>query len=357
MPILPQVAMSFVQLLYQFWLEQGVSKSSLDDILRVDILSESQKKFGISSEKIAQLHHLAVEQTSDLALGIKLGQFIAKADLTIADLLLKAPSVGMGLQAIIEHSRVISESGYFTLVESENEKLKLGFTAHENITFSSHQKDMVFAAIIEWIKVVFLNSDKELDYHYDKTATNSDALAQLLGCKLVADDQVYLLLSSDLLLRTNPNFDDVKYQQSLKKIVKIIEKRNKRLDLYLQVKQAIKQCLLQRKASQENVASELNLSVRNLQRRLKEAGTSYQSLLDDSREELSMKLLKNIDVPLYEISFLVGFTEPSAFYKAFRRWTGKRPGDYRQDAEFEVEKEVVKATVPSGVLSGDVSPC
>ena len=73
--------------------------------------------------------------------------------------------------------------------------------------------------------------------------------------------------------------------------------------------------------------------MRNLQRRLKEVGSSYQAILDDSREALALDLLRNSETPLYEIAFIVGFTEPSAFYKAFRRWTGKRPGDYRRDVK------------------------
>jgi len=340
MPVLPQVAISFVRLLYAFWLQNGVAKNALDDILRMDLEHDGHKKFGISSEQLAKLHRVAIEQTADLSLGIKLGQSLAKEDLTLANLLLKAPSLEHGLHALLAHSRVISESGYFTLTELENDKTKLEFTAHDGVAFSSHQKDMVFATIIEWIRSVFLDADESLYYHFDSNCAEVDDLARLLDCQLVASEQVFLEISADLIQRTNPNFDEDNYQKSLRQVEKILTKRNKRLELYVQVKEAIKQCLLQRKATQENVASELNLSVRNLQRRLKEAGTSYQAILDDSREELSMKLLKTLDVPLYEISFLVGFTEPSAFYKAFKRWTGKRPGDYRQDADCQ-SKEVL----------------
>lgn len=341
MPVLPQVAISFVRLLYAFWLQNGVAKNALDDILRMDLEHDGHKKFGISSEQLAELHRVAIEQTADLSLGIKLGQSLAKEDLTLANLLLQAPSLEHGLHALLTHSRVISESGYFTLTELEDDKAKLEFIAHEGVAFSSHQKDMVFATIIEWIRSVFLDADESLYYHFDSNCAEIDDFARLLDCHLVAGEQVFLEISADLIQRTNPNFDEDNYQKSLRQVEKILTKRNKRLELYVQVKEAIKQCLLQRKATQENVASELNLSVRNLQRRLKEAGTSYQTILDDSREELSMKLLKTLDVPLYEISFLVGFTEPSAFYKAFRRWTGKRPGDYRQDADSQSKEALL----------------
>ena len=82
--------------------------------------------------------------------------------------------------------------------------------------------------------------------------------------------------------------------------------------------------------SQDHVASQLGISVRNLQRRLRPLGTTYQQLLDEARQELAIKLIAEGDQPLYEIAYLVGYTEPSAFYKAFRRWTGMTPGEFRQ---------------------------
>ena len=78
------------------------------------------------------------------------------------------------------------------------------------------------------------------------------------------------------------------------------------------------------------IRDRLGISVRNLQRRLKALGTTYQNLLDEGRQALAMKVIREGDMPLYEVAYLVGYTEPSAFYKAFKRWTGSTPGDYRQ---------------------------
>ena len=85
--------------------------------------------------------------------------------------------------------------------------------------------------------------------------------------------------------------------------------------------------------NQECVADSLNLSVRNMQRKLKKLGINYQTILDEQRKTLALKLLQENTATLSEISDIVGFTEPSAFYKAFRRWTGKRPGQYRPDSD------------------------
>jgi AraC-like DNA-binding protein len=79
------------------------------------------------------------------------------------------------------------------------------------------------------------------------------------------------------------------------------------------------------------VAQALHLSERTLQRRLQEEGTSYQQLLDDTRRELAQQYLATPRMTLLEIAYLLGFSEPSNFFRAFRRWFGKTPGEYREE--------------------------
>ena len=80
----------------------------------------------------------------------------------------------------------------------------------------------------------------------------------------------------------------------------------------------------------ESVARNLGVSARNLQNRLNEEGTTYQKLLDQVRKEIALDYLKQPDVTICEIAFLLGFSEQSAFNHAFKRWTGSPPGEYRQ---------------------------
>ncbi|MDH5654682.1 MAG: AraC family transcriptional regulator [Spirochaetia bacterium] len=78
----------------------------------------------------------------------------------------------------------------------------------------------------------------------------------------------------------------------------------------------------------EKVAASIPMSVRNLQHKLKEENTGYQKLLNNVRKEKAFMML-NKGLSITEISFLLGFSEPAVFQKAFRKWTGKSPGEYR----------------------------
>ena len=82
--------------------------------------------------------------------------------------------------------------------------------------------------------------------------------------------------------------------------------------------------------SRELIAKELNMSVRNLQRKLQEQNTSYKDLLDDVRQDLAKQFINQSHISLGEISFRLGFATTSSFARAFKRWMGVSPGKYRQ---------------------------
>lgn len=77
------------------------------------------------------------------------------------------------------------------------------------------------------------------------------------------------------------------------------------------------------------LARELHLSVRTLQRRLDEEGTSFAGVLDDVKRELACALVADPGLPLREVAARLGFGEVASFSRAFKRWTGHAPGAYR----------------------------
>lgn len=80
-----------------------------------------------------------------------------------------------------------------------------------------------------------------------------------------------------------------------------------------------------------DIARELAMSDRNLQRALRKDGTSYQKVLDRVRRDLAISHLSQPGTSAAQVGFLLGFSEPSAFHRAFRRWTGSTPSAYRAD--------------------------
>ncbi len=82
--------------------------------------------------------------------------------------------------------------------------------------------------------------------------------------------------------------------------------------------------------TQARVAKRLALSERTLQRRLRDEGTSFAEIVDETRRALAHDYLREPGLAMYEIALLLGYSEPSAFFRAFRRWTGRTPLEFRQ---------------------------
>jgi AraC-like DNA-binding protein len=81
--------------------------------------------------------------------------------------------------------------------------------------------------------------------------------------------------------------------------------------------------------SLEEAARRLRMSSRTLGRRLSEEGTTFKSLVDDTRKRIALRYVAGHDLGLAEVALLSGFTETPSFYRAFRRWTGMTPSKYR----------------------------
>ncbi|HEX7422120.1 MAG TPA: AraC family transcriptional regulator ligand-binding domain-containing protein [Thermoanaerobaculia bacterium] len=79
--------------------------------------------------------------------------------------------------------------------------------------------------------------------------------------------------------------------------------------------------------SMQAVAMQLGLSRQTLFRKLKAEGTTYEKLLDGVRHRRALHHLENEKLPVNEVAYLVGFSDPAAFSRAFKRWTGASPRD------------------------------
>ena len=85
--------------------------------------------------------------------------------------------------------------------------------------------------------------------------------------------------------------------------------------------------------SLDEICEHLNLSRRTLQRRLKDHGIEFSTLVEEVRRELALSYMKDSEYSMTEISLLVGYSESASFTRAFRRWTGQSPQQYRSSQQ------------------------
>jgi AraC-like DNA-binding protein len=106
--------------------------------------------------------------------------------------------------------------------------------------------------------------------------------------------------------------------------------RNLAPDFVLEVRRAIASQLEQGEASQPSVARALGMSLRSLQRKLDDSGVNYRELVDAQRRTVALRLLANPTTTINEVAYAAGYRDSGSFVRAFRRWTGRSPSEYRK---------------------------
>jgi AraC-like DNA-binding protein len=103
-------------------------------------------------------------------------------------------------------------------------------------------------------------------------------------------------------------------------------------DLGMRVRSRLIEHLPGGQFGEAEIASSLNVSQRSLQRKLREQGMTFKQLVEDTRRDLGLHYVREPQYSFNEIAFLLGFTEPANFSRAFKRWHGKTPSQFRREA-------------------------
>lgn len=123
--------------------------------------------------------------------------------------------------------------------------------------------------------------------------------------------------------------DDVSYQLAKTQLQEIEKSMSLKEDLGSKIKSILINKNLNH-VGMEEIASELCMTSRTLRRHLQRLDVTYQELFDEVREQKAKTFLLNNTISMTEISFLLGFQDTSNFSKAFKRWTGITPTEYRE---------------------------
>jgi AraC-like DNA-binding protein len=147
-----------------------------------------------------------------------------------------------------------------------------------------------------------------------------------------ADETVLILDAAWLntpILNANPSLFGLFEQHADELLKKLRKKTDASPVLSVRVKQEIFTLLKGEEPALAAVADGLAMGVRTLQLHLKEEGVTYQQLLDEVRHDLAVRHLREPHFSTTDIAYLLGFSEPSVFYRTFKKWTGSTPGAFR----------------------------
>lgn len=262
--------------------------------------------------------------------------FLAKAQtqhkvIPYLELLLHAPSVEVALQIALHFRNVYSEVTYWDC------SITNGFAILQRFSFAPLQVNdrehclYTVAMFFLMLKSLLNGSDKiESIYLIQSKEKNNQELEKFFNCPIrYNQDFDGIIITEEYLYKPKKGFDPEKYNWLLKKITyqKVVFPQNQQFSSI--VKSLISQTLCTGLCSLNDIANHLGIHPKALQKMLSQEELTFKLVLADVRMNLAKRLLAQKDVSLIQISTMLGYSEPSAFSRAFRAMNNCSPRTWR----------------------------
>lgn len=254
-------------------------------------------------------------------------------------LMFSSPTFGEGWTRAIKYLRLISDALDIALIQDEQ-----GMRARVTATTLEapqlrHTEICVIYEMIQFAKTVSDNrgNPQRLSLRISQRAPLEE-YEKVFGCPVVFEQlHSEIWFAPEILsyrsARCDPDLLYLHEELAQKRLNKLM-----RLDLVERIRAVFARRLELHDCELEDVAKELDMPPRRLRFELTQAGTSFSDQLSDFRYALAKKLLRTTQEPIENIVYLTGFSEPSTFYRAFKRWSGMTPVQYREQRTSKSEK-------------------
>jgi len=289
----------------------------------------------IPVKQASQLWHQAAVLTKHPFIGIEVfRETHALQAGTLSVAMMSSRNFYEALQCMVRLSHLISDSINIT-VERESDLLYFNFYVYleyEEI-ISDEAMDTSFLIVVNMLRQGLVSEDaiKLLCFKRDHPGEEVKIdLETLLGIPTRFDSAHYSIIIDWHKAQTpNPYWIPELAQMSESLALKELEQLSE-ANIVSRVRQLIQEQLATHTPQRDDIAKALNISTRQLQRKLSSQGTVFSELLQQVRITLAYQYLRDPNLTMVEISFLLGFQDQSNFVKAFKQWCGETPGQYRK---------------------------
>lgn len=294
-------------------------------------LRDPDSRIGLT--ELMKLGAYAIRTTGEPALGLYMGQSTRITDIGLPGLLaMTSPTLGSALNELTRFEALNSRCyrGEPLWLAEQNALLLYSIAP-----YNEYNRFVIDSALCAWQEIIHSLTGRDdliLEVHVEFSAPDYRAA---YGAAFRAPVLFGQSVSGLVLHPGAADLPVLQYQPLLhQQILSLAQDRLKRLanaDTFQGRVQAILGPLLHgRTPSLEETARHLNLPDWTLRRKLREEGTTFQILLDTMRKDLALGYMRDTQMSFGEIAYVLGFSTPGAFQRAFKRWTKETPGDYRK---------------------------
>jgi len=310
----------------------GVGRDELLTAARFDAARLQDGDGRIDHDDYDRLQTVALDLTKDEALGLHMGETSSMVGLDVlAHLAAHAPKMRDAIESLLRFHRIVSDEPEPVLEESEEvatlkyeiprstercERLRAEFAIvgfHRLVSHFAGRDRMIRRVFFEYSAPVYR---AEYDRIFGPGARFGHAFTGIQFERTLLDRQK---------LPQRPELYAALESLAERKLTRITREGGhaERLKEYLAAHPPADW------PDMETIARRFDMSVRSLRRRLEEEGVSFAELLDEVRTTVAKRMLDEPSRSIYETAYAMGFSDPSAFHRAFKRWTGMTPAQYR----------------------------
>ncbi|MEH6472240.1 MAG: AraC family transcriptional regulator [Halopseudomonas sp.] len=283
--------------------------------------------------KISQLLRLAVKNSGDENFGLLVATYIRPTSWHALGIAIWASNcMHEAFERLIRYRRLFHTALEIEMTQQDSQTLvSMYFPDAYQPLFCDTDMDAIMATTVLTCRHLADGNLKPVKIQFCRPEpANPQGFERLFHCPVVfgaADNQI--IIDNDDLIAPLPTAN-AELAMLNDKLTQEYLSRLDRHDIVNRVYLKLIETLGHQLPDQAQLASALGLSQRSLQRKLQLAGTSYQELLDQLREQLACQYLRQSHLSINEISYLLGFSKVGSFTRAFGRWTGSAPSRYRK---------------------------
>jgi len=315
---------------------RGVAPERLRELTGFDATIAKDPDARISLEVESKLWDEAARLTGDDAFGLHAASGLQPGVFDVLDYACRtAPTLLASYERLMRYNRLEHDVAVFGFVERGRiARLEHRFRV-PGVEPSRHAAEFTLAAVIVISTQVLgepvLPSVVEFRHAAPRATTEhvrAFGVEPRFGCELNA-----LELDRALLDRPVPNADPALSRIIERQAEALLAARPDPVETTVdRVRRLLVASLGEGDITLAGMANKLRMSERTLQRRLADEGTTFDELVEHQRKQLALRYLADAKLAVSEVAYLLGYSEPSAFHRAFKRWTGVTPKDMRSRA-------------------------
>ena len=312
----------------------GVTRESIETVLGAPLTELDSPETRIPISKYVRLEQEAPRLTKDESIGLRLGSLILINESktgVVGYLARHSRTLGMAFSQALRFSNLISDGFHMTL-RTQGDSAEFVYSRPHPATFTIVGVELTLARTVVTLQAVVGD-----DFYLNKATFQYPQPRYVKNYQEIFGPQVYfeqpenmICFPVEYLQQEIPDSQDYLHELLDRRAGEQLAKF--KLEKEKGPTYSVRKCILDRlpsgDATIDTVAEQLHISRQTLYRKLKTEGTSFQELLDETRKSLASSYLRGDNHSIMETAFLLGFSESSAFHRAFKRWYGQTPAEY-----------------------------